>query len=259
LDPLEQGANNPSLDELTKLLNGEEGQATPPAKPEGNTGNTTPPAPTADEQKAAEEKRKVEETKAFANRLKEQSEKVRAEEREALAKSMGKQSYEELLKDRELDAAKGKGLDPEAFKEVFEKLYEERVKNDPRMKELDEYRNKKAEEWGQQQMAEIAKLTGGKITKIEQLDDATIKRGTAEGSFVSAYMAIHGAKLLEEVRIAKIAELQKQSTDHLQGPTNQTPPASTRVPTPEERRILEQYAQYSSAMEKDLDKIQYKK
>ena len=70
------------------------------------------------------------------------------------------------------------------LKEVFEKMYEERIQADPRFKELDEYRAAKAEEWGKTQMEKLSKLTGGKITKIDQLDEATLERAQKEGSFV---------------------------------------------------------------------------
>ena len=124
---------------------------------------------------------------------------------------------------------------------------------------MDDYRASKAKEWGAAQMAELSRLTGGKITKLEQLDGATIKRGEAEGSFVSAYMAIHGAKLLEEVRLNGIAKQQQDTTRHLANSTGNQPNTTVRDPNPEEKRILAQFAQYSPTMEKDLDKIKYDK
>jgi len=249
------GANDSSLKALEALLNEDEGQATPPATPEATPGATpAPTAPAAPAQGATTpEPAKESETQAFARRLKEATEKAKAEEREKIAKSLGKQSYAELLAERERKAVEEKGLDPEAFKPLFEKMYEDRIQADPRFKELDEYKAAKAKEWGEAQIAELSKLTGGKITKLEQLDEATLKRGQAEGSFVSAYMALHGAKLLEEVRVSKAAEQQKNSTQHLVSPTGQVPPTAFRNPDANEARILAQFAQFSPVMEKDLE------
>ncbi len=249
-----KGVKDTSVADLEALLNAEEDE-TPPSQNEDATPGATP-APTDPQ---SPEPAKESETQAFARRLKESTEKARIEEREALAKRLGKESYDELLKETESKAWEAKGLDPEAAKEVFEKMYEERIQADPRFKELDEYRALKAKEWGEAQMAELSKLTGGKITKLEQLDAATLERGQKEGSFVSAYMALHGAKLLEEVRLTSIVKQQQNTTRHLANSTGQQPDTTLREPSPEEKRILAQFAQYSPEMEKNLDKIKYNK
>lgn len=254
---LEKGVKDTSMADLEALLNIDEDE-TPPSQNEDATPAATPAATdpvTQEDPKPAKES----ETQAFARRLKESTEKARTEEREALAKRLGKTSYDELLKETESKAWEAKGLDPEAAKEVFEKMYEERIQADPRFKELDEYRASKAKEWGEAQMLELSKLTGGKVTKLDQLDAATLERGQKEGSFVSAYMAIHGAKLLEEVRLNGIAKQQQNTTEHLANSTGKQPDTTLREPSPEERKILAQFAQYSPDMEKDLDKIKYNK
>lgn len=255
---IEKGVKDTSVADLEALLNADEDETSPSQKQDA-TPAATPAATDPNVAQKDQEPAKESETQAFARRLKESTEKARAEEREALAKRLGKNSYDELLKETETKAWEAKGLDPEAAKEVFDKMYEERIKADPRFQELDEYRASKAKEWGEAQMAELSKLTGGKITKLEQLDEATLKRGQAEGSFVSAYMAIHGAKLLEEVRLNAIAKQQQNTTEHLASSTGKQPDTTLREPSPEEKRILAQFAQFSPTMEKDIDKIKYNK
>lgn len=257
MDPNENGVKDTSVADLEALLNADE-EETPPS-PETDATPGTSPAPSEPAAQKAQEPAKESETQAFARRLRESTEKARREEREAIAKQLGKSSFEELMRERETKEFEAKGLDPEAAKEVFEKMYEERIQADPRFKELDEYRAAKAKEWGDSQMKELSKLTGGKITKIEDLDEATLTRGQKEGSFVSAYMALHGAELIEEMRLNGIAKQQQNTTSHLANSASTQPETKFRDPSPAEKSILAQFAQYSPEMEKNLDKIKYTK
>ena len=108
-------------------------------------------------------------------------------------------------------------------------------------------------------MKELSKLTGGKITKIDQPDEATLARAQKEGSFVSAHMALHGAELSEEMRLNGIAKQQQNTTSHLANPASTQPDVKFRDPSPAEKSILAQFAQYSPEMEKNLDNIKYTK
>lgn len=256
MEPQNPGVKDSSMADLEALLNLDDDETPPSQEPTQATPGTTaaPQEPTS-----APEPVKETETQAFARRLRESTEKARREERDAIAKKLGKSSYEELIAEQEAKTLEDKGLDPTVAKEVFDKMYEERIQSDPRFKELDEYRAKKAEEWGKAQMSELSKLTGGKITKIEDLDEATLKRGQAEGSFVSAYMALHGAELIAEMRLNGVAKQQQNTTAHLANPTGSKLDSEFREPAPEEKGILAQFAQYSKSMTEDLDKIKYKK
>ena len=97
------------------------------------------------------------------------------------------------------------------------------------------------------------------MIKIEDLDEATLTRGQKEGSFVSAYMALHGAELIEEMRLNGIAKQQQNTTSHLANPASTQPETKFRDPSPAEKSILAQFAQFSPEMEKNLDKIKYTK
>ena len=256
MDQNKNGVKDTSVADLEALLNADEEETSP--SPDQEESPAASPAATDQAQKD-QEPAKESETQAFARRLRESTEKARREEREAIAKQLGKSSFEELMKEKETKAFEEKGLDPEAAKEVFDKMYEERIQADPRFKELDEYRAAKAKEWGENQMKELSKLTGGKITKIDQLDEATLARAQKEGSFVSAYMALHGAELIEEMRLNGIAKQQQNTTSHLANPASTQPDVKFRDPSPAEKSILAQFAQYSPEMEKNLDNIKYTK
>jgi hypothetical protein len=127
------------------------------------------------------------------------------------------------------------------------------------MRESEEYRNAKAEEWGKTQLAEITELTGGAVTKLEQIDKAVFDAVKPGGDLVGAYMAIHGRDVLKTLKTNGFAKQQADSTQHLASPGAVPPPATHRPPTVQEKHILSQFAQFSTSMEKDLDKIQVPK
>ena len=68
----------------------------------------------------------VDQTKAFAKRLKESTDKARAEEREAIAKTLGFNSYEELQKSKERKVIEEKGFDPDELSPILEQLVQQR-------------------------------------------------------------------------------------------------------------------------------------
>ena len=124
-------ANDFTLEELEALFQEEE-QGTPPVVTE-----VTPPATEPPEQKLSGK----EGAKVVAERIN--------AERKSIAEKMGYASYEEMLtaqqeraeadkKAKEEQLIKDKGLDPEDVKGIYEEL----LKDDPRMKELESFRKK---------------------------------------------------------------------------------------------------------------------
>ena len=111
-----------------------------------------------------------------------------------LQKNLGYESYDDLQKKREADLLKSKGFDPEEISPVVEELVNKRLAEDPRLQELEEFKQKKVEEWGKKELAEITTLTGGKVTKLEQLPENVIALWKQKGSLKAAYLEIEGEK-----------------------------------------------------------------
>ena len=114
-----------SVEELDALFNEEDNQETPPEQEQ----KPASPEKPADNQDKGDEK--VEQTKAFAKRLRESTDKAISQEREAIAKQMGFESYEAMIKSRENKLYEEKGFDPEQIAPLVDKVYEERRKADP--------------------------------------------------------------------------------------------------------------------------------
>ena len=220
---LENGANGFTIEELEALMS-DSNQATPPEPDannpqaeDGNNGsNTTNPANSVDQ------------TKAFAHRLKESTEKARNEERENIAKSLGYDSYEVMMKEREQSLLQEGGLDPEKVSPIVDKLVKARLDNDPRMKELDEFKKKQIAEFAKNEIAEISKLTDGEITDVKQLPKEVLDLWAKKGSLKSAYLELEGEKLITKMK----SEQSKGTMTHMQQVSGGTDPSGSKHERP---------------------------
>ena len=237
------GANEISIKDIEAFLN-DDGADTPAADE-----TETPPATQPDSHES------IERTKAFANRLKDATTKARIEERENIAKSLGFESFTEMQKKKEAKLLEEKGLDPEEVAPVVEELLQKRLAEDPRLKELEEFRQKKVEEWAKQELADITALTGGKISKIEQLPKPVVELWKQKGSLKAAYLELEGEKLIREMQASIASGQSKGSTGHLNSPQG-TPPSQQTGKRPMTAREKEIYKLFNpNVTDEQLSKI----
>ena len=192
----------------------------------------------------------VETTKAFAKRLKERTDKAVADERERIAKDLGYESYDQMQKLKERKYIEDQGIDPELLDPIVDKLVENRLANDPRMKELDGYRQAQAEQFAKKELQDLAKLTGVQYTSLDDVPKDVIEDWKTSGSLKQSYMKLHGEELIRSTR--KAAE--KGSTDHLQSnsgsPASQT--GTTRMLTDKEKAVWKMF--YPGISDEELNK-----
>lgn len=226
------GANEFTLEELEELFNGDTQQETPPA--EETTDPQTEVQTGNDDGAKAPETNNIEQTKAFAKRLRESTDKARNEEREAIAKSFGYESYEAMMRERQQQLIKDKGLDPEDVSPIVEELVKQRINDDPRMKELESFRKQNIAQYAKSELKQISDLTGGQITRLDQLPKAVIDTWRQKGSLLTAYMEHEGVNLVNRIR----SEQSKGTTNHMATPSASTPPPSnTRPLNDDEKRM----------------------
>jgi hypothetical protein len=221
------GANEFTIEELEELFN-DTIQSTTPAT-ETNT--------EAQESDDGDDKSTVENTKAFAHRLKQSTDKARKEERESIAKSLGYESYDDMLNKREAKTLEDKGLDPDEVKPVVDELVKQRLATDPRMAELEEFRKQKIVDFGTKELAEITKLTNGKITEFSQLPKEVLNLWVQRGSLKSAYLELEGEKLIMEAR----SGTSKGSTDHMQSMSGGAPTNNNQRHLTEQEKAMWKY------------------
>lgn len=213
------GANDFNLDDLDKLF-----------EDEGTNGQETPPAD-GQAEPAKEEPNKVDETKAFAHRLKEKTEQAIAAERERIATSLGYASYADMENSKQKKMLEQEGLDPEQVQPIVDKLVQERLANDPRMKELESYRQQQAQQFAQRELASLSELTGVKYNSLDDLPKDVVEDWRKTGSLKKSYLTLHGEELITQAR----NNAAKGTMSHMQ------PPAGAPVPTdgPKKRLLTE--------------------
>lgn len=181
-------------------------------------------------------------TQTFARRLKEATTKARAEERNSLAKEFGYNSYEEMQKAKENDLLEKHGIDDDDTKKVIDELVNKRIAEDPRFKELEEFRQKKMQDWAQKELTELKELTGGEIKNFEDVPEDVIELWKTKGSLKGAYLELKGEDLIKKTRLQSLNEQNKGITSHLNNPQG-----SPTIKTNNERPFTQQ--------EKDLYKM----
>lgn len=212
-----------TMEELEALFKDDQ-QATPPVNDE--TPSVTPPS--------EETPPPVDTTKAFAHRLKQETEKIRKQERDAIAAELGYQSYEEMQKAKERKLLEDKGLNPEDVTPVVDEIVQKRLNEDPRMKELEMFKQKQVEEFAKKELSELSNLTGTTYTSLEQLPKDVIEDWKKTGSLKKSYISLHGEELIINAR----KNIVKGDTTHLQQPTGTPPATSNKRPlTDKEKQV----------------------
>lgn len=227
---MNMGANEFTLEELEELF--KDTQPTTPAAEEDTTPQDGNDGADDDNNNKSNN---VENTKAFANRLKQSTDKARKEEREAIAKSLGYESYEDMETKRKNKLLEDKGLDPTDVSPIVDELVKQKLESDPRMQELEEFRKYKRDEFAKRELAEVTKLTDGAITSLAQLPKEVINRWQELGSLRLAYLELEGENLIARAKGGQ----SKGSTSHMNSlNSNATPPPTkTRPLTAEEKQI----------------------
>lgn len=218
------GENDFSLEELESLFK-DEGQATPPAS-EGKTTQETPPTTSTEDD--------ITKTKSFAKRLKEEKEKAKLEAQNEIATSLGYASYDELQKSKQNKLLEEKGLDPELVNPVVDEIVKKRLAEDPRMKELEELKQRQVTEFAKKELEDVNKLAGTNFASLEEVPKDVIEDWKKTGSLKKSYINLHGEELILKAR----SEASKGSTTHLNNPSGAAPDGKTkRHLTDEEKRL----------------------
>lgn len=251
------GANGPTTKDIEDFLRGIDQAESPTANKEESSPATQPNEGQTDNGGQQEtQKTDVTETQAFAHRLKEATAKVRNEERDNIAKELGYESYAAMQKAREKDMLEEKGLDPDEVAPVVDKLVEKRLQEDPRFKELDKFREQQMQEWAKSEVAELSQLTGGRITKLEQVPKNVIELWKQKGSLKAAYLELEGERLIREMQAGIAGEQSKGTVQHLNSPQGNPKPLSNDKKRPYTQQEKDIYRLFNpDVTEEQLSKL----
>lgn len=226
----ENGVNEITLQDIEDFLNGD-GVVSPATEQEENPDTSEGSTESAEDAGTAEpatyvDNKEPTETQAFARRLKEATNKARNEERESIAKNLGYNTYADMVKSREQKMLEEKGYDPEELSPIVEELVAKRLSEDPRMQELDRIKQEQMREWAKHEVEELKELTGGRVSKMEEVPKDVIELWKTKGSLKAAYLELHGEKLIKDMRSGLVSEQSRGSTGHLSEPAGSPAPAT---------------------------------
>lgn len=172
-------------------------------------------------------------TKAVSERINSVKKKTETETQDKIAKELGYADYTELQKANEKKLLRDAGLDEEDISGVVDKLLEQRLANDPRMKKLEEYEAIEKNNFVNSQLKEINALTGNNFTSVDQLPKETLKVWELTGNLKQAFLATQGEALLTKKQAAR----QNGSLSHLATSVNGSPTQKVRPLTEDEKAI----------------------
>lgn len=137
-------------------------------------------------------------TEAVSKRINEVKRKTENETQDRIAKELGYNSYKDLQDANKNKMLRDAGIDTDdtELMATIDKLIEERLANDPRMKKVDEYENQQKANFVTNQLKEINKVAGSNYTSIEQLPQDVLDMWEKTGNLKQAYLATHGEELL---------------------------------------------------------------
>jgi len=250
---------NLTLEQIEALLD-EEKPATPPETQTASTGPTPaaqPATPAAQPQAATQSEalKGQEGAKAFAARLNA----AREAEREAVAKAAGFGSYADLLKSKESSILKTKGIDPDIAAPAIDEIVAKRLAEHPDIQELKRLREQQEIEFGRRQLGELSAITGGKVSRFDQLSPQVVELWKQKGDLKGAYMFYHGAEYISGAAVSAMSSQSKGSVAHLASPVGVPPAAAadgTRPPTEQELAVYRKFN--PQATPEQIARLRYK-
>lgn len=178
----------------------------------------------------------VDQTKAFATRLKEEKAKAKLEAREEIAQSFGYSNWQEYADAQTNNKLLDNGLDPDAVRPVLKDL----IKEDPDYVEAMRYKAEKEalekEIFASNSIQELNNTFGTVFTSIDELDPETIKLWNQGTPLVNAFAANHWVKL-QELAVKK-AVPRDSGKSHLKTVTGSSEKAKTRNISTDEMKVF---------------------
>ena len=176
---------------------------------------------------------KVDQTKAFATRLKEEKAKAKQEAREEIAKSFGYNSWSEYADAQTNNKLLDKGLDPESVRPVLKDL----IREDPDYQEAMKYKAEKEalekELFATNSLKALNEKFGTAYSSVDELDPETIRLWNLGTPLETAYAA-NNWESIRDAAVKKASVPKDNGKSHLKQVTGSSQPNNTREISKEE-------------------------
>ena len=169
----------------------------------------------------------VDQTQAFAKRLKEEKAKAKNEAKEEIAQSFGYSSWQEYADAQTNNKLLDKGLDPDSVRPVIKDL----IKNDPEYIEAMKYKAEKEELekelFASNSLQALNNKFGTNYKSINELDEATIDDWN-KGTPLEKAFAANNYSILIDMAVKKAGSKQDNGKSHMKTVTGSSTQSQTR-------------------------------
>ena len=182
----------------------------------------------------------VDQTKAFATRLREEKAKAKQEAKEEIAHSFGYDSWQEYVDNQTNSKLLDKGLDPETVRPVIKDL----IKNDPEYIEAMKYKAEKEELekelFATNSIQALNTKFGTNFKSINELDKETIDDWNKGTPLEKAFAANNYSKIID-MAVKKAVSNKDNGKSHLTTVTGSTEKPKTRDITKDELAVAKAF------------------
>lgn len=181
----------------------------------------------------------VDQTKAFAKRLKEETTKAKLEAKEEIAKSFGYDSWDDYYNSQTNSKLLDKGLDPDSVRPVLEDL----IKNDPQYIEAMKYKAEKEELekeiFASNSIKALNEEMGTNFKNVQELGSQVIDLWNKGIPLAQAYAAYNYDKIRQNA--IKKSNSEDNGKSHLKTLTGGNDKTQTRELTTEELSVFKSF------------------
>lgn len=182
----------------------------------------------------------VDQTKAFAQRLKQEKAKAKEEAKKEIAESFGYNSWQEYVDAQTNDKIIGKGMDPDAVKDVLKDL----IYTNPDYVEAMKYKQEKEELekeiFASNSIEQLNKTYGTNYKSVDELDKQTIDAWNAGTPLVNAYAAYNMSTIIDSA-VKKAMAARDSGKSHLKTVSGSAEESKTREISQDELRVAKAF------------------
>ena len=169
----------------------------------------------------------VDQTKAFAQRLKQEKAKAKDEAKKEIAESFGYNSWQEYVDAQTNNKIIDKGMDPDAVKDILKDL----IYTNPEYVEAMKYKQEKEELekeiFASNSIEQLNKTYGTNYKSVNELDKQTIDAWNAGTPLVNAYAAYNMPTIIDSA-VKKAMAARDSGKSHLKTVSGSSEESKTR-------------------------------
>lgn len=182
----------------------------------------------------------VDQTKAFAQRLKEEKAKAKEEARKEIAESFGYNSWQEYADAQTNNKLLEKGFDPDSVKDVLKDLIYTNPDYVEAMKYKQEKEDLEKEIFASNSLKQLNETYGTNYTSINQLDKPTFDMWSAGTPLVNAYAAHNMSKIVDNA-VKQAVAARDNGKSHLKNVSGSSEESKAREISQDELKIAKSF------------------